>query len=83
VQSYELDSAQPTSSVIDTLRTYRTHAPGAWAYVQHYLEWVLGQVYTKSGRPRYIGRVASASPATGLMSSHMKQLKAFLDEALG
>jgi 2-oxoglutarate dehydrogenase E1 component len=56
---------------------------GAWAFVQPYLEWVLEQVHAKSARPRYIGRVASASTATGLMSSHMKQLKAFLDEALG
>lgn len=33
--SYELDSALPTSPLVDTLRTYRTHAPGGWAYVQH------------------------------------------------
>ena len=56
---------------------------GAWAFVQPYLEWVLEQVHAKSARPRYVGRVASASTATGLMSSHLKQLKAFLDEALG
>jgi 2-oxoglutarate dehydrogenase complex dehydrogenase (E1) component-like enzyme len=30
-----------------------------------------------------VGRAASASTATGLMSNHMKQLAAFLDEALG
>jgi 2-oxoglutarate dehydrogenase E1 component len=56
---------------------------GAWAFVQPYLEWVLEQVQAKSTRPRYTGRAASASTATGLMSSHLKQLKAFLDEALG
>ncbi len=56
---------------------------GAWAFVQPYLEWVLEQVHAKSARPRYVGRAASASTATGLMSSHLKQLKAFLDEALG
>ncbi len=56
---------------------------GAWAFVQPYLEWVLEQSRGKSKRPRYVGRAASASTATGIMSSHLKQLKAFLDEALG
>ena len=56
---------------------------GAWAFVQPYLEWVFEQVHAKSSRPRYVGRAASASTATGLMSSHLKQLKAFLNDALG
>lgn len=34
-QSYELDSVLPTSPLVDSLRTYHTHAPGGWAYVQH------------------------------------------------
>jgi outer membrane receptor protein involved in Fe transport len=34
-QSYELDSVLPTSVLIDSLRTYHTHAPGGWAYAQH------------------------------------------------
>ena len=34
-------------------------------------------------RPRYAGRPASAATATGLMSKHLAQLQAFLDEALG
>jgi 2-oxoglutarate dehydrogenase E1 component len=41
------------------------------------------QSHSASKRPRYVGRAASASTATGLMSIHLKQLKAFLDEALG
>ncbi|HWK87366.1 MAG TPA: 2-oxoglutarate dehydrogenase E1 component [Xanthobacteraceae bacterium] len=56
---------------------------GAWAFVQPYIEWVLEQVHATHRRPRYVGRAASASTATGLMSNHLKQLKAFLDEALG
>jgi 2-oxoglutarate dehydrogenase E1 component len=55
---------------------------GAWAFVQPYLEWVLEQTGGVSKRARYVGRPASAATATGLMSSHLKQLKAFLDEAL-
>ncbi|MCK0198061.1 2-oxoglutarate dehydrogenase E1 component [Ancylobacter sp. 6x-1] len=56
---------------------------GAWAFVQPYLEWVLEQVGSASARPRYAGRPASAATATGLMSKHLAQLKAFLQDALG
>jgi 2-oxoglutarate dehydrogenase E1 component len=55
---------------------------GAWSFVETYLEWVLGQIGGKSSRPRYAGRPASASTATGLMSKHLAQLKAFIDECL-
>jgi 2-oxoglutarate dehydrogenase E1 component len=54
---------------------------GAWSFVEPYLEWVLAQVGGKSKRARYVGRPASAATATGLMSKHLAQLKAFLDEA--
>ena len=53
---------------------------GAWSFVEPYLEWVLGQVGGKSKRARYAGRPAAAATATGLMSKHLAQLKAFLDE---
>ncbi|GLI24973.1 2-oxoglutarate dehydrogenase E1 component [Xanthobacter flavus] len=56
---------------------------GSWAFVQPYLEWVLEQAGGAAKRPRYAGRPASAATATGLMSKHMAQLKAFLEEALG
>jgi 2-oxoglutarate dehydrogenase E1 component len=56
---------------------------GSWAFVQPYLEWVLEQAGGVAKRPRYAGRPASAATATGLMSKHMAQLKAFLEEALG
>jgi 2-oxoglutarate dehydrogenase E1 component len=32
-------------------------------------------------RARYVGRPAAAATATGLMSKHNAELKAFLDEA--
>ena len=54
---------------------------GSWFFVQSYLEWVLSQIDAKHPRPRYVGRAASAATATGLMSKHMAQLQAFLDEA--
>lgn len=55
---------------------------GAWTFVEPYLEWVLNQAGVPSKRPRYVGRPASASTAVGLMSKHMAQLQAFLNEAL-
>jgi 2-oxoglutarate dehydrogenase E1 component len=54
---------------------------GSWTFVEPYLEWVLGHAGSKSKRPRYVGRPASAATATGLMSKHTAQLNAFLDEA--
>ena len=54
---------------------------GSWTFVEPYLEWVLGQTGAKAKRPRYAGRPAAAATATGLMSKHLAQLKAFLDEA--
>jgi len=55
---------------------------GAWTFVEPYLEWVLTKIDAKMRRPRYVGRAAAAATATGLMSKHLEQLKAFLDEAL-
>jgi 2-oxoglutarate dehydrogenase E1 component len=55
---------------------------GAWSFAQANLERVLDFIKVKNPRPRYVGRPASASTATGLMSRHLKELKAFLDEAM-
>ncbi len=55
---------------------------GAWHFMEPYLEWVLNQINAPNRRPRYAGRAASAATATGLMSKHLAQLKALLDEAL-
>ena len=54
---------------------------GSWTFVEPYLAWVLEQAGSKVKRPRYAGRPASAATATGLMSTHLAQLHAFLDEA--
>src|SRR6201994_1910466 len=55
---------------------------GAWHFIEPYLEWGLNQAGGKSNRPRYAGRAASAATATGLMSKHLAQLKALLDDSL-
>jgi 2-oxoglutarate dehydrogenase E1 component len=56
---------------------------GAWFFVDTFIEWVLNQIGAKHRRPRYAGRPAMAATATGLMSKHLAQLKALLEEALG
>jgi 2-oxoglutarate dehydrogenase E1 component len=56
---------------------------GAWSFIEPYLEWVLAHIDAKYPRARYAGRPAAASPATGLMSKHLEQLAAFLEDALG
>ncbi|TDR85453.1 2-oxoglutarate dehydrogenase E1 component [Enterovirga rhinocerotis] len=56
---------------------------GSWSFVEPYLEWVLERAKMKVKRAAYAGRPASAATATGLMSKHLAQLKAFLDEAIG
>ncbi|WP_159012234.1 2-oxoglutarate dehydrogenase E1 component [Bradyrhizobium sp. S69] len=55
---------------------------GAWHFIEPYLEWVLNQINAPNKRPRYAGRAAAAATATGLMSKHLAQLKALLDDAL-
>ncbi|AFR26934.1 2-oxoglutarate dehydrogenase E1 component [Bartonella quintana RM-11] len=55
---------------------------GAWSFIEPYLEWVLTHINAQYSRARYVGRPASASPATGLMVKHLEQLSAFLEDAL-
>ncbi|MBC7142699.1 MAG: 2-oxoglutarate dehydrogenase E1 component [Rhodobacteraceae bacterium] len=55
---------------------------GAWTFVEPNLEWVLGRIGAKTPRPRYVGRPASASPATGLASRHKAEQEALVNEAL-
>ena len=54
---------------------------GAWFFMEPNIEWVLDHLGAKHKRAHYVGRPASASPATGLMSRHKKELDAFLDDA--
>ena len=50
---------------------------GGWAFVQPYIDWVLEQMGRTHDRPRYVGRPASASTATGLMRTHLAQTAGF------
>ncbi len=55
---------------------------GGWTFIEPNIEWVLGRIRETGARPRYAGRPASASPATGLMSQHKAQQEALIDDAL-
>ena len=54
---------------------------GGWSSVEIFLEWVCAHADVKAKRPRYVGRPAAAATAVGVMSKHLAQLQAFLDEA--
>jgi 2-oxoglutarate dehydrogenase E1 component len=56
---------------------------GAFSFIEPYLEWALHQIGAKEQRPSYAGRPGAAATASGVMSQHLKQLHALLDEALG
>ncbi|MGB0830212.1 MAG: 2-oxoglutarate dehydrogenase E1 component [Paracoccaceae bacterium] len=55
---------------------------GGWSFMEPNLEWVLERMKAKHNRLRYVGRSASASPATGLAAQHKFQQAALIDEAL-
>ncbi|MGE3143340.1 MAG: 2-oxoglutarate dehydrogenase E1 component [Hyphomonadaceae bacterium] len=55
---------------------------GGWQFVDAWLELTLERLNVKAKRARYAGRPASASTAAGLMSKHLKELEAFLNDAL-
>ncbi|WP_435257929.1 2-oxoglutarate dehydrogenase E1 component [Thioclava sp. FR2] len=55
---------------------------GYWTFVEPNIEWVLNKIGAKHTRPRYVGRAASASPATGLASRHKHEQETLVNEAL-
>lgn len=56
---------------------------GGWNFVDRRIEGVLTSVGHKSTRPVYAGRVAAASPATGLAKVHLAEQAALVNKALG
>ncbi|GAB4477176.1 MAG: 2-oxoglutarate dehydrogenase E1 component [Erythrobacter tepidarius] len=56
---------------------------GAWFFVNERIEQALAAAGHAGMRPRYAGRDAAASPATGLVSRHKAQQEALIAEALG
>ena len=56
---------------------------GGWSFVEPFIEDALTAADKKGMRPRYAGRTAAASPATGLMSRHQTEQAALVADALG
>jgi 2-oxoglutarate dehydrogenase E1 component len=54
------------------------HNMGGWTFIHERLE----QLLPGSARPQYVGRTASASPATGSYSIHQKEQSELVAEAL-
>ena len=55
---------------------------GAWSFIEPNIEWVMERIKAKVTRPRYVGRPAAASPATGLAKLHKEQQAALINDAL-
>jgi 2-oxoglutarate dehydrogenase E1 component len=55
---------------------------GAWSFMEPNIEWVLTRIKADHSRPKYAGRAAAASPATGLASRHKAEQAALVDDAL-
>ncbi|WP_309666830.1 2-oxoglutarate dehydrogenase E1 component [Tabrizicola sp.] len=55
---------------------------GAWSFIEPELEQVLTKLRGRETRPTYVGRKASASPATGLASRHKYEQTALVNDAL-
>jgi len=56
---------------------------GAWSFVDRQIEQVLMGNGGRATRPSYAGRVAAASPATGLAKVHAAEQMALVRDALG
>ncbi len=55
---------------------------GAWHHVDRRIEVVLAPLGIAAKRPRYVGRVSAASPATGLAKVHAAEQAALVNDAL-
>lgn len=56
---------------------------GAWTFLDRRIEGVLKELQLKSQRPEYVGRKASASPATGYLKRHLAEQENLVKTALG
>ena len=82
----------PEQQLADALRPYgdaevvwcqeEPENMGGWQFVDRRIEAVLRGLGLAC-RPRYVGRVAAASPATGLARTHAAEQSALVREALG
>jgi 2-oxoglutarate dehydrogenase E1 component len=55
---------------------------GSWSYIHERIEDVLVELKHKASRPKYVGRVDAAAPATGLMKRHQAEQAQLVNDAL-
>ena len=55
---------------------------GPWNFMMEKMQSVFGALGRNREMLKYVGRVESASPATGLMSKHVKEQETLVGEAL-
>ena len=56
---------------------------GAWSFIEPEIEHILLKIGAQHSRPHFVGRAASASPATGLASRHKHEQQTLVNDALG
>jgi 2-oxoglutarate dehydrogenase E1 component len=82
----------PRARLLEVLKPYReaqliwcqeeSMNMGAWTFLDRRLESVLIELGAKHTRPTYVGRVPSASPATGVLSRHIAEQQQLVSQAL-
>ena len=55
---------------------------GAWRYIESRIENCLNSIKHKNARPKYIGRVESASPAAGYQKMHIVEQTKLIEQAI-
>jgi len=55
---------------------------GAWNSARNYIQWALEYIKAEAKEVGYIGRKASASPATGYLKKHLAQQKEIIEKVL-
>ena len=55
---------------------------GAWRYIESRIENCLNSRKHKNARPKYIGRVESASPAAGYQKMHIVEQTKLIEQAI-
>lgn len=55
---------------------------GYWAFVNQRLDFIIDELSLSVDRARYVGRAASASPATGIFKNHVEEQTRLVEQAL-
>ena len=55
---------------------------GAWTWIQPRMNWILSSLQINEKSIKYIGRLTSASPATGSYTRHRREMQKLIDEVL-